>query len=146
MTVEKTADSIIMGLMACWRVNRTEFNVSKGFQCSPRSVWSSPGLRLDWTTYRGPVRTSDYDRLQYLTWTAVDRGPQSTAVDWSRPQLTTVPRSNTEEKMLSRILDDSRWGAQIRPVFYSRNSSNSLYFLASFLAPRIMPSSSCLRL
>jgi hypothetical protein len=52
-------------------------------QCSPRSVWSSPGLRLDWTTYRGPVRTSDYDRLQYLTWTAVDGGSQSTEVDGS---------------------------------------------------------------
>jgi hypothetical protein len=82
---------------------------------------SSPHLGLR------PTAISDMDCSR--PWSAVDRG---------RPQLTTVQRSNTEEKMLSRILDDSRWGAQIRPVFYSRNSSNSLYFLASYLAPRIM--------
>jgi hypothetical protein len=55
-------------------------------QRSPRSVWSSSGLRLGWTAYRGPVCTSDHDRLQWLTWTTVDRGPWSTEVDCSWPQ------------------------------------------------------------
>jgi hypothetical protein len=78
------------------------------------SVWSSSGLRLDWTAFCGPVCTSDHDRLDCLTWTTVDRrSPRHDS------------RANNALQTTARFSEGG--GAQKRPVLYStvKNSSYS---------------------